>query len=625
MADETLKWRLLLQDRVSPGAKSARDSLRAFRAELARAGRDAARAQRDAARQAAANGRRMAENQRMLAQGTRQGLGLLGGLAVGAVGAIGSIVTAFGGMGLAAAQGVVEIAAFREGSLAALTTVMGSSEAAGRSFRNAMTMANQTPADTADVISQFQRFAVAGFGEREIAPLVAASADIGAAFGTNASDSFALVTSQMRAAGKMDRGDLRQLLNSGVNTGEVLDSIGRQMGIRGANERATREQVLNAISHRRVSGEVGIQAALDATRNRLDRGANLGTFARRQSETLVGAMSNAKNAVFNMIAGMDFASIPGIVTFKNTLLAITAALADGTPAATMLRGAVASAANSVGGLIGRVFTVQNAMGALGMVSRAFGAIGRFATAAWPVVRAFVSALGPGFMAGIAPLRAMLGSLLSGGPPSARTLALITTAARGLGASIGFAAGAITTFLGGVGLLAAGVAGVWGTLAGLVSAGIVSVRAMFTTVGTAIVDGIRDGITGGVGRLGASVAGLGTGAVQAARNALGIRSPSRVFADVIGAQIPAGIELGIRQGSGPLDATVAGIVDPRPPTDAAVAAIVNPPAMRGGAGANVTVYITVQRGAGDEDTARTIGDRMEERLLTIFGGMAEQLA
>lgn len=602
MANETLKWRLLLQDSVSPGAKSARDSLKAFRGELARVGRDQARA-------ASQNARRMQENQRLLAAGTRTGLGLLGGLAVGAVGALAGIVEAFGGMGVAAARGVIEIAAFREGSLAALETVMGSSEAAGRSFRNAMVMANQTPADTAEVVGNFQRFAVAGFAEREIAPLVAAAADLSAAFGTTAGDSFALVASQMRAADRMDRGDLRQMLNAGVNTGAVLDSIARQMNIQGADERARRANVLQAITQRRVTGNVGNQAMLDAVSQRLDRGGPLGTFARRQSETLVGALSNARNAVFNMIAGMDFASIPGIVTFKNTLLAITAALADGTPAAAMLRGAVASAANTVGGLFGRIFTVQNAMGALNMAGRAFAAIGRFATMAWPVVRAFVGAIGPGFMAGVAPLRAMFSSLMGSGPPSARTLALITGAARGVGSVIGFAAGAIATFLAAATGLAVGVAAVWGTLGGLVASGLTSLRAMFSTVGTGIVDGIIAGITGGIGRMGESIRGLGASAVQSAREALGIHSPSRVFADAIGRQIPAGIELGISQGSGGVNDAVAGLASPG--------------AMRLGGGFSVgDINISVMGGSTNAETATSLRDAVRAELELIFGRMAE---
>lgn len=603
-----------MRDAVSAPARRARDSLKAYRSELRRAqqsaARDAARAQRDAARAAAQNARRMQENTRLLAQGTRTGLGLLGGLAVGAASALAGVVSSFGEVGLAAARSVVEVAAFRESSLVALGAVLGSSQAAGRQFRNAIAIANQTPLDTQEIVAQTAAFAVAGFQEREIAPLVAASADLGAAFGQRSSEGFAFALAQIRAAGQLQGQELLQLQNANVSREAVLASIARQLNL-GTGEAGTRA-ALNAIRQRRVNSSVGIQAALDAVRTRLDGGRDLGSFARDQAGTLTGALSNARNAIFNLIVGMDLGNLPGIRTFKDTLIAVTGALGAGGPAAAQLQEGIAGAANAVGGLFGRLFSVENIVGAFGMVGRAVQSIASFASAAWPVVRAFVGALGPGFMAGVAPLRAVLGSLLSGGPPSARTLMLITVAARGVGSAVGFAAGAIAPFLAGVGLLATGVAAVWGTLAGLVAAGITSVRTMFTSVGSGIVDGIIAGITGGVGRMAETVRGLGTSAVQSARAALGIHSPSRVFADVIGRQIPAGIELGIRRGSGPLDATVAGIVDPPPP--------------RGGlGGANITVQVIVQRGAGDEDTARTIGDHLEERLVAIFGGLAEQLA
>jgi len=614
VADETLRWRLLLRDGVSPAAKRARDSLRAYRAELTRlqrtAARDAARAQRDAARQAAANARRAQENTRLLAQGTRTGLGLLGGLAVGAASALAGVVGSFAEVGVAAARSVVEIAAFRESSLTALEAVLGSSQAAGRQFRNAITIANQTPLDTQDIIQQTAGFAIAGFAEREIQPLIAASADLGAAFGQRSQEGFSFALSQIRAAGQLQGQELLQLQNANVSREAVLASIARQLNL-GTGEAGNRA-ALNAIRQRRVNSSVGIQAALDAVQTRLDRGRALGSFARDQANTLTGALSNARNAIFNLIVGMDLGNLPGIRTFKDTLIAVTNALQDGSPAAAMLRGAVAGAANAVGGLFGRLFSVESITAGFGMVGRAVQSIARFATAAWPVVRAFVSALGPGFMEGIAPLRALFGSLATGGPPSARTMMLITVAARGIGSALGFAAGAVVTFTTGLGLVAGGITALWGTIGGLVAAGITSVRTMFTSVGTNIVQGIIDGIRGGVGSLGAAVSGLGTSAVQSARAALGIASPSRVFADVIGRQIPAGIELGIARGSGPLDATVAGIVDPRPP--------------RGGfgSGPSISVQIIVQRGAGDEDTARTIGDHLEERLVDIFGGMAEQL-
>lgn len=615
MADETLRWRLLLRDGVSGPAKRARDSLKAYRQELRRAqqsaARDAARAQRDAARAAAQNARRMQENTRLLAQGTRTGLGLLGGLAVGAASALAGVVGSFAEVGVAAARSVVEIAAFRESSLVALEAVLGSSEAAGRQFRNAITVANQTPLDTQDIIQQTAGFAIAGFAEREIQPLVAASADLGAAFGQRSQEGFAFALSQIRAAGQFQGQELLQLQNANVSREAVLASIARQLNL-GTGEAGNRA-ALQAIRQRRVNSSVGIQAALDAVQTRLDRGRALGSFARDQANTLTGALSNARNAIFNLIVGMDLGNLPGIRTFKDTLIAVTGALQEGSPAAAMLRGAVAGAANAVGGLFGRLFSVQNVTGAFGMVGRAVAAIGRFATAAWPVVRAFVSALGPGFMAGIAPLRSLFASLLSGGPPSAQTMALIAGAARGIGSALGFAAGAIVTFVAGMSALVAGITAVWGTIGGLVAAGVTTLRTMFGSIGTNIVDGIIQGINGGAARLAEAVRGMGRNAVQSARAALGIASPSRVFADVIGRQIPAGIELGIQRGSGPLDATVAGIVDP--------------PAPRAGFGRSITVTIpiTVQRGGTDDETARTLRDRLQEELGDLFSDLAEQLA
>ena len=220
--------------------------------------------------------------------------------------------TAIGGISYALGRNVVEMAAFREATLSSLETVMGSSEAAGRTFRNAMTIAGQTPLDTADVVGMADRFAVAGFAENQLEPLLAAAADISAARGTVAADGFALVVSQMRAADRMDRGDLRQLLNSGVNTGAVLDSIAAQMNIRGATERARRQAVLKAITDGRVTGDIGITAAMTAINARMDGGGELGTYARRRSETLVGALSNAKNAWDNLLMGMRTEDSPGL-------------------------------------------------------------------------------------------------------------------------------------------------------------------------------------------------------------------------------------------------------------------------------------------------------------------------
>lgn len=534
-------------------------------------------------------------------------LGQLAGGALGAVTAVAGIAAAFAGVGASAARAVIDVAAFRESSLVALEAVLGSSQAAGRQFRNAITVANQTPLDTQDVIRQTQSFAVAGFGEREIAPLIAASSDLGAAFGQRSSEGFALALSQIRATGTLQGQELLQLTNANVSRMAVLDSIARQMNL-GQGD-VGRRAAMTAISQRRVSSGVGEQAALDAVRGRLDQGGQLGSFARRQSETLTGAISNARNAIFNLLIGIDFSRVPGLIAFKNVLLQITGALQSGSPAAVALRQGVMGAANAVGGLLARVINPANIASGMAALGRGFASVQRFAGIAWPIVRAFIQGVGPGFSLMIAPLRMLFASLTAGGGPSATTLTLLANAARGLGFAFGAVGGAIA-------LLAAGLTGFFGLVSATITTGIglvsnlaASMTIAFQGVGTGIIGGIIAGIRSAAGTLVSEVTGVGSLALSAARTALGIHSPSRVFADVIGRQIPAGIAMGVHDGAPMAQDAVSSIVSPRVPA-------------LGGGGSPVSITIEVNGAGQPAETARAVRAEIEDALGSIFGQWAE---
>jgi len=556
-------------------------------------------------------GRARVQSQQREAQSSRALLGTVAGVGLGAVAALAGIATAFAGVGFAASQAVIEVASFRESSLVALEAVLGSSAAAGRQFRNAVTVANQTPLDTRDVITQTQSFAVAGFGEREIAPLIAASADLGAAFGQRSSEGFALALSQIRATGTLQGQELLQLTNANVSRMAVLDSVARQMNL--GHGEVGRRAAISAISQRRVSSGVGEQAALDAVRGRLDQGGQLGSFARRQSETLTGAISNARNAIFNLMIGIDFGNVPGIVAFKNVLLQVTAALTSGSPAAASLRAGITGAANAIGGLLARAVNPATIAATITTLSSGFATVQRVAAMAWPVVQSFIRGVGPGFAAGVAPLRALFAQLSAGGGPSAGTMLVITRAALGLGQVLGFAGGAAVAFTGAIGTFASVTAAVFTTVVGLVGSVLLPIRQAFLGVGTNIVGGIIDGIRGGVGAMTGAVTGLGASAIASARAALGIRSPSRVFADLIGAQIPAGIAMGVNAGAPAANDAVSGIVNP------------SVPALGGRGGASVSLTINVTGGGQPGETARAIRAEVEDALGSIFGQMAEAAA
>ena len=69
---------------------------------------------------------------------------------------------------------------------------------------------------------------------------------------------------------------------------------------------------------------------------------------------------------------------------------------------------------------------------------------------------------------------------------------------------------------------------------------------FSSIGSNIVSGIISGISGGAGSLFSSLKGLASRALSAAKEVLGIHSPSRVFRDIIGKNIIRGIGVGLEK-------------------------------------------------------------------------------
>lgn len=509
-------------------------------------------------------------------------------------------------MGFAFGRNTVEMLSFRESSLAAMEAVTGSSDEAGRSFRNSMTMANQTPLDTRDVVGAQTRFAVAGFSERERTPLIGAMSDLQSALGTTAGNSFSLVVSQMRAADNMDRGDLRQLLNAGVNTGAVLDSIARQLNVRGNDPRAVRARVLRMLSQRQVRGDVGIQAALDAINERYDRGAGLGSYARRQSETLTGALSNARNAWDNLIGSMDTRSIPGLQTMREAVLAITRALGPDAPAGAALGGIVRDLFNVVGqGLFGGL-NDASMRGFADTLQEMRPAIRDVAGGVVALLKGF----GSGFWSAVAPMFDTFNTFTDGGTGTGTADSL-----RKIGEAAGFLLGAM----------------VWGAglLGGLIYSTVLrpieylsDAAHWLADVPGQMVDGFIAGMQREWQRLTAELGILAADLPEPVKRALGIRSPSRVFME-LGMHTARGFELGLeRGGEGVGRAMDAFVTVPQAPVAESFGAR---PAI------TLQVQVTVQSREGDdpEQTGRGIGRGLAAELADLLAllnaGMAPAAA
>lgn len=78
----------------------------------------------------------------------------------------------------------------------------------------------------------------------------------------------------------------------------------------------------------------------------------------------------------------------------------------------------------------------------------------------------------------------------------------------------------------------------------VTSGLAGLPGKMASVGRSIVQGIINGVSGAAGRLFSKMKSIATSALKAAKSALGINSPSKVFRDVVGRSIPEGIAVGV---------------------------------------------------------------------------------
>ena len=79
---------------------------------------------------------------------------------------------------------------------------------------------------------------------------------------------------------------------------------------------------------------------------------------------------------------------------------------------------------------------------------------------------------------------------------------------------------------------------------------------WASLGTELINGIVAGITAAASFLWETMKSLASSALSAAKEALGIASPSKLFSDEVGRWIPPGIAAGVEQNVSPLDNTMA---------------------------------------------------------------------
>lgn len=144
-------------------------------------------------------------------------------------------------------------------------------------------------------------------------------------------------------------------------------------------------------------------------------------------------------------------------------------------------------------------------------------------------------------------------------------------------------------------------------------------ASWASAGSALVDGFVSGITGGATRIADAVRGIASTATSTLRSALGIHSPSRVFAG-LGRQIPRGLAVGVDSESSGVGAATESMAG------AAVSGGVAG-ARRSGGGASIA--LTIQPGAivingGGAQAGQEAARAFVDELASAFEGIGIEI-
>lgn len=596
----SLEWVFKGVDQISGPARAAAASLAAMRRELTGAQRGAD------GRFTASWASRLRGQASQLRSEWNASAGAMHSFAMGLAGA----GAAAGVAGLALGRSIVELAAFQQSAETTLTNVMGNATDAAQAFREAITIANQTPLDTTDVITAMNGLAAAGFRTLPaMRPMLGIMTDIGALHGSDAMNRFAHALGQVQARGKMTTEQLNMIREAAPSLATpLMDALGSSLHLTGPN---IGEQVQAAITAGRVSAEMlnsALGAAgmvMNAHSGEGDTQGALGGIARAQSQTLAGSLSNVSNAWDNLILSMgtgtnSIAQGSGMTSFRHVIDSVTAALDVTTPSGQRAMGVLRPL---IDGVFGALFRGNPGTSMIDTIISGIRDLTPGIIAAARGVRDFVDGFGSGFMGAVGPALELIQQLNDDGESGGDTM-------RSLGQAVGFLAGAFVLGVGVLATAASGIAMIFTELPSDLMALWGSVTSWFSEVPGQLVDGFLGTLHTEWARLIGEVEGLTQMLPDSVRAVLGIHSPSRVFAE-IGMYTAAGMAEGVTAGAADVQNAFTAMTAPPAPAGPSSRATGGTPA-----GVNLTVVIE-GRGQSDDDLVDAFRATVEDLFADVF--------
>ncbi|RTL09254.1 MAG: hypothetical protein EKK62_03175 [Acidimicrobiia bacterium] len=535
----------------------------------------------------------------------------IGSMAMGTVAIVAAVASAAAAISAQFVRALVSVQAFREATLGAYAKLLDGAKQAEAAFKATIATADQIGMSYEEALRGVNSLIAKGFKADQAQDLVKAMADLKSVVPDANIGNLLLAITQIKSKGVLQMEELQgQIAEAGLSVSVVLEEIGKGIGKSGA-------EVRKLISQGKISADQGVQGILAAIQK--TTGKPIGKAAEEASKSLGGLLSRLEQIPQGLLLMADASK--GVSSLKDALGNVLSAFAPSTESGKLLSAAIGrlgdAFATFIGGLTGKggATTMKDFAGSLALAAdRVADLVTKIGLVAGPVMTGFIK----GFSAA---------SKVLGGKEALDSTAAFESLGAALGkvaTAVGFLAtlivGIDTLFgalgqafeaVGAIGSLADGLSGLWTSIQGWIATAASAVSAASQSIGANLVQGIIAGISLASPALASAVvalAGMTTGTMQGAAK---IQSPSKLWRDEIGYQLPAGAAEGVYDGA-PLMARAAR--DVAGSTTVAGAASVGAGMAGGGRSITITIErLIVNAGSGAKSIAEQVRAALQTEL------------
>ena len=322
------------------------------------------------------------------------GLGVIGMVGTALSGVVGWIErtarAALGGT-RAFAEFVLQVGGERESAITGMATVMQDRAAAANTFRDSLRLAQMTPFETADVVRDRTALVLAGFTAQESRVLYGAAADIRTAMNDPARGEVLMrAFTRIRGEGGISGRILEELTAAGVGRTQLFAQLAAREGRTfGANQQRQLAAWAEARLHA-FDANQSLNLIIDTIEQRVTH-TGIGGFARAQSTTINGILSNLASLPHDILSGLNIESIPGVQSFKKTMLDFLSLFNEGNEVGARFQRSVS---HLIDALFGSLFSSEHGSRVAGMshfidgLSKSIESVARSARTVIPNIRAF---------------------------------------------------------------------------------------------------------------------------------------------------------------------------------------------------------------------------------------------